>query len=484
MTEPGAEQASPSRVPEKLIGLREKIGYACGDTASVLYFKVFSSFLVFFYTDIIGIAAGVIGTMLIVTRIFDAANDPIMGMIADRTKSKHGKFRPWLRWMVLPYALSGVLMFTVPDWNLGAKIVYIYVTYTLAMVFYTMINIPYGALMGVMTPHSRERTVLASYRFYGAYVASLAVQASILFLVVALGGARDGKTPTQQGYVYTMVLYSLGAMVLFLFTFYATKERIQPPKGQETNLRKDLSELVKNKPWLSVIVMGVTTIMWLAMRDAAILYYFKYYVVGQVEEGGKFARLATWFNVIGTVGTLAGVAATQWLTHLFRGKKNAYFWLTVIVASIASLFYFAGPGDIALIFVIQTLVSFLQGPLMPLFWSMIADTADYSEWKFGRRFTGLVFSAGTFSQKVGWAIGPALAAYLLEYYGYVDNVAQSAHTIEGLRLMMSLIPSGMGILAAALVLTYGINRSLERTIERELSERKRSEGSLELASAT
>lgn len=463
---------------ERPLGLREKLGYASGDTASVLFFKVFSSFLVFFYTDIIGITAAVIGTMLIVTRIFDALNDPLMGLLADRTKSPHGKFRPWLRWMAIPYALSGVAVFTVPDWSTNAKVAYIYVTYTLAMLFYTAINIPYGALMGVMTPHSSERTVLASYRFYGAYFANLLVQGTILYLVVHLGSSTDGSTATQSGYVWTMTIYGACAAALFLFTFHSTKERIQPPKGQESNLKKDLAQLVRTKPWLAIIVVGITTIIWIAMRDAAILYYFKYYVVGQVEDGGQFAKLATWFNVIGSIGTLAGVAATRWLSQVFRGKKNAYMGLTLLVAVIASGYYTAGPGDVALIFVIQALTSFLMGPLMPLFWSMIADTADYSEWKFGRRFTGLVFSAGTFSQKLGWALGPAFAAYLLDYYGYVENVAQQARTIEGLRLMMSLIPSGIALFAAALVLTYGINLKLEKRIEAELSARKQAEGTL------
>lgn len=460
------------------LGLREKLGYAAGDTASVLFFKVFSSFLVFFYTDVVGIAAAVIGTMLIVTRIFDAVNDPVMGLIADRTNSVHGKFRPWLRWMAIPYALSGIAIFTVPDWSSSAKVAYIYVTYTLAMVFYTAINIPYGALMGVMTPHSSERTVLASFRFYGAYFANLLVQGTILYLVVYLGGSSDGKTATQAGYVWTMAIYGVCAAALFLFTFHSTKERIQPPKGQQSNLKQDLAQLVRTKPWLAIIVVGITTIIWIAMRDAAILYYFKYYVVGQVEEGGQFAKLATWFNVIGSIGTLAGVAATKWLSNLFRGKKNAYMGLTLLVAVIACSYYLAGPGDVALIFIIQAVTSFMMGPLMPLFWSMIADTADFSEWKFGRRFTGLVFSAGTFSQKLGWALGPAFAAYLLDYYGYVENVAQRVETIEGLRLMMSFIPSGIALLAAALVLTYGIDLKLEKRIEAELAARKAAEGSL------
>lgn len=467
-------------VPDKIIGFREKLGYGAGDMASVFYFKVFSSFLMFFYTDIIGIEAAIIATMIWVTRIFDAFTDPMMGIICDRTKSAHGKFRPWLRWMVLPYAVSGILVFTVPELGKVGTIVYVYVTYSLAMLAYTAINIPYGALMGVMTPHSAERTVLSSFRFYGAYFANLIVQATILILVVRLGGSEDGETATQQGYVATMVIYAACAAGLFLFTFSATKERVQLPKGQKSDLKKDLAQLVKNKPWVAIIVIGITTIIWIAMRDAAILYYFKYYVVGQVEDGGRFAKLATWFNVIGTVGTLLGVACTKWFTELFRGKKNAYLLLTIIVSLVASLYYFSGPGDVALIFTVQALTSFLMGPLMPLFWSMIADTADYSEWKFGRRFTGLTFSAGTFSQKLGWALGPAFAGYLLTYYGYVDNVAQSARTIEGLRMMMSLIPSGLGLIAAALVLTYGINLKMERQMEKELAERKAAENTLDV----
>ncbi len=467
-------------VPEKIVGLREKIGYAAGDFASVLYFKVFSSFLMFFYTDIIGISAAIIGTMLILTRVFDAVNDPVMGMICDRTKSKHGKFRPWLRWMIIPYAVSGVAIFLVPDWGSTAQIIYVYITYTLAMVFYTAINIPYGALMGVMTPHSNERTVLASFRFYGAFGANLLVQSTILILVVKLGGSEDGETATQMGYINTMMLYAAGAAILFLFTFYTTKERVKMPKDQQMDLKKDLSQLVKNKPWLAIIVVGVTTIIWIAMRDAAILYYFRYYVVEAVEEGARFAKLATWFNVVGTIGTIVGVACTKWFTDIFRGKRNAYMYLTVIVAFVATSYYFASPGDIYFIFFIQLLTSFLMGPLMPLFWSMIADTADYSEWKFGRRFTGLTFSAGTFSQKVGWALGPGIAGFLLAYYGFEANVAQTEDTIHGLRMMMSFIPSAIGLGAAGLVMLYGINLKMERQMEAELSARKAAEGSLDI----
>ena len=472
-------ESSPEtkHIPKKIISFKENLAYGAGDMASVFYFKVFSSFLMFFYTDIIGISAAVIGTMFWVTRIFDAVNDPAMGMICDRTKSIHGKFRPWLRWMVIPFAISGIAVFTVPETTAIWQIVYAYVTYTLAMLFYTAINIPYGALMGVMTPHSRERTVLASFRFVGAFGANLIVQGSILYLVVWLGGSDDGETATQGGYINTMVLYAACAAALFLFTFYGTKERVQPPKGQKSDLKRDLIELSKNKPWIAILFIGVSTIIWIAMRDAAILYYIRYYIAG--EENGGFTKIATLFNVFGTIATLIGLAFVNWFTDIFGGKRNAYLGLSILAATVACGFYFAGPGDVILIYIIQIVTSFLLGPLMPLFWSMIADTADYSEWKFGRRFTGLVFSAGTFSQKVGWAIGPALAGYTLAYFGYVANIEQSPETIHGLRLMMSFIPSGIAVIAAGIIMTYGINRKLEIQIEEELAERKLAEGSLE-----
>ncbi|MCB1122190.1 MAG: glycoside-pentoside-hexuronide (GPH):cation symporter, partial [Verrucomicrobiae bacterium] len=446
-----------------------------------LFFKVFASFLVFFYTDVALVSAGAISVMLVVTRFFDALNDPVMGLICDRTKSPHGKFRPWLRWMILPYAVSGILLFTVPDLGETSKLIYVYATYTLALVFYTSINIPYGALMGVITPHSHERTSLATFRFYGAYASNFIVQGSILFLALyfSFGKGVDGNA-SQSGYTLTMATYAVTAAGLWLFVFYNTKERVMPPKGQKSDLKKDLSQLLQNKPWVAIVIIGVSSIIWIALRDAAILFYFKYYVVGQVEEGGRFEKLATSFNLLGTAATIAGVACTNFFTNILGGKKYAFFWLTVIVAFTAGIYYFAGPGDIALIMIIQAITSFLMGPLMPLFWSMIADTADYSEWKFGRRFTGLTFSAGTFSQKVGWAIGPALGAKLLDYYGYVPNAPQSSDTIQGLRMMMSVIPSVIGIGAAGLVLLYGINRKLEKQIEAELADRKTAEGTLDI----
>lgn len=468
-------EAAPVPPALEKMRLSEKIGYAAGDAASVLFFRTFASYLMFFCTDIAGLAAGAIGTMLWVTRIMDAVDDPMMGAICDRTKSPHGRFRPWLRWIAVPLALSSVAVFAVPDWGPTAKLVYVYVTYAVMMILYTAINIPYGALMGVMTANSDDRTALASFRFYGAYAADLVVKSTILYLVVLLGGAGDGKTATQSGYVWTMALYAIAAVGLFWFTFYATRERIEPPKEQEMNVRKDLRELVRNKPWVWVIVIGITSIIWIALRDAAVLYYVRYYVVGW-EDGDRFASVGSKLVTLGQLGSLIGVGLTGVLTRLFGGKKNAFLCLTLLTAAVGMGYYWLSPGQLFWMYGIQFVTHVFMAPLMPLFWSMIADTADYSEWKFGRRFTGLTFSAGTFSQKLGWALGPAFASYLLVYFDYRANVAQSEHTIEGLRLMMSWIPSGLGLVGACLVLVYGIDRKLELQMGRELAERHAARG--------
>lgn len=448
----------------KRIKLKECLAYAAGDTASGLYFKTLSSFLMFFYTDVFGLGVAAVTTMLFVTRTWDWINDPAMGIVADRTDTTHGKFRPWLRWMIIPLALSAIAVFSVPDLSYGGKLVYAYVTYALVGMAYTAINVPYGALMGVMTPRSDERTTLSTFRFFGAHLGNLLVASSLLILVTKLGGGDDGA-----GYQRTMILYSIIGSGLFLFTFYGTRERVQPPRNQKANVRADLRLLMKNRPWLAMIAIGISTIMWVAIRDSVVLYYFKYFV-------GDTVVLTSWFLVLGTLGTLGGVGCTPWFTKLLGGKRACFMSLTLGVAVVSGAFYFARPQDIALIFAIQVISSFLAGPLMPLFWAMIADTADYAEWKYGRRFTGLIFSAGNLSQKLGWTLGPVTAGTLLAYYGYEANVEQTPEMLHVLKLMISLIPSGLGGLAALLTLTYGITAKRQRQIESELAARKAREG--------
>ncbi|MFC1641504.1 MFS transporter [Myxococcota bacterium] len=446
------------------IRLGEKLGYATGDTASVLYFHTFSQFLMYFYTDVFGLTAAAVGTMFLATRLFDAFNDPLMGMIADRTQSKYGKFRPWLLWGIGPYVVLGVLTFTVPGFSDRGRLVYAYVTYVAVSVVYTMVNIPYGALMGVMTSRSEERTVLASFRFYGAYAAVFLVNLTLLKLVRWLGGGDEAA-----GFQRTMMLYaSLGGLLLFI-TFSTTRERVQPRKDQQSGLSRDLRQLIQNRPWLAVCGIGVLTLIGVSLRNAAIMYFMKYCVVADAE-------LTTAFLTAGTLATLGGVVFTQAAETRLGGKRRAYITLSISSAVVGAGFYFVGRENIALVFAIHVVASALNGPLMPLFWSMIADTADYAEWQFKRRFTGLVFSAGTFSQKSGWALGSAVGGWFLAWYGYDANIDQAPTTLEGIRQLMSFVPSGISLLSAAAVLLYGITPQLGRQIERELVQRKGTPG--------
>ena len=298
--------------------------------------------------------------------------------------------------------------------------------------------------------------------FMELILGNLFVTSTLLILVARLGGENEAV-----GYQRTMILYSVIGAALFLFTFYGTKERVHVPRGQSSSVKADLLLLVKNRPWLAMIMIGISTIMWVAVRDSVVLYYFKYFV-------GDTKFLITWFIVLGVLSNLVGVGCTTWLTKVLGGKRSSFILLTLGAAVVSVAFYFARPQDIAFIFGIQIVVSFLGGPLMPLFWSMIADTADHAEWKYGRRFTGLVFSAGNLSQKIGWTIGPGIAGVLFTFYGYKANVEQTPEMVQVLKLMISIIPAGIGVGAALLTLTYSINAKLQKQIESELAERRAS----------
>ncbi|WP_164976274.1 MFS transporter [Oleiharenicola lentus] len=462
MTAPSPSPSAGPTIPSgPALRLPEKIGYACGDVASVLYYRTVALFLPIFYTDVFGITPAAFALMLLVTRAWDVANDPMMGMIADRTQTPHGKFRPWLRWMALPWVVCGVAMFTVPDLGPTGKLIYAYVTFTLYQMVYTAVNIPYGAMLGVISPNPADRTVLASFRFYGAYTGDLVVKGSMLFLIAYLGAGDEAA-----GYQRTVLLYGLLSAGLFLVTFHTTRERVLPPPGQQMNIRQDLAELVRNGPWLVVCGLGVFKLLWISIRDGATLYFFKYFVT-------DWQVWTTPFLILTTVATLAGVACTRPITDLLGGKRRAFIMVNFAVALVSLGYFFVGPADIGLIIGIGVLSSFLGGPLLPLFWSMIADTADYGEWKNGRRITGLTFSAGTFSHKAGAALGGAAAAFVLGLSGYEANVAQSEEALGGIRLLMGVVPAAMGALTALFGLFYPIDGRMEKQMEAELAARRR-----------
>lgn len=458
-TTPNSSTKAP---PLKMV---EKLGFASGDLASCLYFGVFMNFLPIFYTDVFGISAAALATMIFLTRTWDWINDPIMGMIADRTKSPMGKFRPWLLWILPLWVGLGILTFTTFDLSPGGKLAYAYITYTLLMMAYTAINVPYSALMGVMTPRSDQRTILSSFRFLGAFAGVGVVSLTLQRLVAGLGGGNE-----QLGYTLTMSVYAILSALLFITTFVTTKERVAPPKGQKISIGKDLGAAIKNGPWRALIIISVMTILWIAIRGGATIHFFKY-VSGNELWGGTFL-------FVGSLVQLGGVMLTKQFTQIFGGKKKTFIWLTLINSGFLYSFYFIPPTNYYLMMGHQAVSAFMTAPLMALFWSMIADSADYGQWKLGQRTTGLIFSTGTSSMKIGWSIGPAISLALLSYFGFEANVDQTPDTIEGLKLIMSVIPATVALLAAGSVFFYRIDAKMEKEMEAAISKQKDEEDRL------
>ncbi|OUW83778.1 MAG: sugar transporter [Saprospirales bacterium TMED214] len=543
----------PQIAPAQRLSWREKVGYGLGDTASNLYWKTFEFFLMYFYTDVFGIKAGAAGTMLLVTRIWDAINDPLVGYFADRTRTAWGSFRPYLVWMCIPFAITGVLTFYTPDLSDKGKLIYAYVTYTLVMMAYTSINIPYGALMGVISASSLERTSVSTYRFVLAFVGGIIVQYFTLDLVGFFGGTEsvvvDGKEMTrvldeQTGFLCTMVVFSIAAVILFLITFATTKERVLPEiqktstyqadlkflltstklhqviigglsllailatqfslavlpwivgiylalsvvglllrflnqssdefesDVQQSSLELDFNDLLANRPWMVLFGFGLFQLMGAFVRGGAILYYFKYYCNNE--------SVVPSFFVAGSLAAIAGMLLTKKLTSVF-GKKMLMIYMNVGVAVITAAFFLLNPEDTGWMFALYIASSFVGGPSPVLLWSMYADTADYSEWRTRRRATGLVFSAATFSQKMGCAVGAAMTGFALEFFQYAEPVdgveqLQADVTLNGLCMMMSLIPAGFFLAAAICLAFYSISDRVLDEIETELQARKNAQG--------
>ena len=440
------------------ISLKEKIGYSLGDAASNLYWKTFEFFLIIFYTDVFGLSAAAVGTMLLVTRIADAVADPAMGALADRTKTRWGHFRPYIVWFALPLAVAGVLTFTTPNLTGGAKLVYAYITYALLMFLYTAVNIPYTALMGVMTPNSQERTSISSIRFIGAFTAGVFVQYFTLSFVKFFGGGND-----IRGWQFTMVLYGILAIILLALCFVGTRERVTPPPQQDSNIKRDLRDLFGSRPWLVLVGVLLLILAAFVIKGSASAYYFKYFL--------KRQDLLGLFLVSNGLAFLAAVSVTSFLAKRF-GKKPLFMMAIGVGGLVVGFFWLAGPSDLWLIFALQILSSFIIGFNSPLVFAMFADTADHAEWRTGRRTTGLVFASAIFSTKIGVAIGAWMFGLILAYYGYVANVDQTGRSLHGIILSMSWIPCVLMVLAAATMMLYPLDDPLMVKIEAELKARR------------
>ncbi|TDP02380.1 MFS transporter [Flavobacterium sp. 245] len=455
------------------INLKEKIGYGLGDAASSMFWKIFSMYLLFFYTDVFGLAPAVVGTMFLITRIWDSCFDPIVGIIADRTKTKWGKFRPYLLWIAVPFAVIGVLTFYTPDFSEKGKIIYAYVTYSLMMMIYSLINVPYASLLGVMSSDRKERTTLSSYRMVFAFGGSLLA----LWLIEPLVNYFGGSLNSKAGWLSTIAIFGVITTAFFWGCFLFTKERVQPIEDEQSNLKEDLKDLLKNKPWWILLGAGIGTLVFNSIRDGAAVYYFKYYVSSSINF--DFSLFGTDFHmaptsiylVLGQAANIIGVILATPIANKI-GKKKTFFGAMAIASVLSLVFYFFGKEDVFLIMTFQILISICAGCIFPLIWSMYADSADYSEWKQGRRATGLVFSASSMSQKFGWTIGGAGAGWLLGYYGFQANVEQTATAQHGIQLMLSILPAIAAAISVGFILFYPLSEEKLQTIEQDLNEKR------------
>lgn len=462
-----------------MIKLTEKIGYGFGDMASSMFWKLFGAYLMIFYTDVFGLPAAAVGTMFLITRIWDSAFDPIVGVVADRTHSRWGKFRPYLLWLAVPFGLIGVLTFFTPDWGPTAKLVYAYVTYSLMMMVYSAINVPYASLLGVMSPDPKERNTLSTFRMMFAYIGSFIALLLFMPLVNFFSGGSKEAGEQQMGWTLAVVVIAVMCVVLFLGCFAWTRERVKPIKTEQNPLKDDLKDLFHNRPWWILLGAGVAALVFNSIRDGATVYYFKYFVVEEeytsVSLFGVSFVLSGLYLAVGQAANIVGVIAAAPVSNRI-GKRSTYMWAMIIATVLSVIFYWFDKDDLVLIFVFQVLISICAGSIFPLLWSMYADCADYSELKTGNRATGLIFSSSSMSQKFGWAIGTAVTGWLLAFFGFQANAVQSEEAISGIKMFLSFLPAVGTVLSVIFISLYPLTEKKMKEITAELEARRSAAG--------
>ncbi|MEM8500266.1 MAG: MFS transporter [Pseudomonadota bacterium] len=447
------------------LSFKEKLGYGLGDSASNFFFQVFNIFLLYYYTDVFGLSPAAVGTMFLVTKLVDAFTDPVMGMISDRTTTRWGKFRPYILWGAIPYGLLGYAMFAGPDFSDTGKLIYAYATYTLMMLAYTVINVPYGALMGVISPSSQERLKVSSYRFVCAFSAAWLIGTFVTPLKALLGGGNEA-----EGFRITMMIFSIISIALFWVTFATTKERVTTPPVQ-SSIKDDLRAAAQNLPWIAMLVSGVFTLAQIAVKAGAQIYFLKYFVG---DDGTPifwiFDKTAVFLS-LGMFAFIAGVSVTQFLNR-YIDKRNLLVLVNVLGVALAVPLFFIGADQYWLLVALNCLMQFVAGPGPALVFAMYADCADYGEYKSGRRTTGLIYSAGGFAAKFGLAIGAGLSGFILAGFGFVANAEQTETSMFGIRLMYIVYPAILLMLGTAALYFYRLTDKQMLDIEAELASRR------------
>jgi glycoside/pentoside/hexuronide:cation symporter, GPH family len=473
------------------ISMREKVGFSLGDSAANFIFQTMMLLQLSFYTDSFGISAAAAGWLFLVSRLFGAVCDPIMGALSDRTETRWGKFRPWILFTAVPFGIIGFLAFTTPDFGLTGKLIYAYVTYLIMMAVYSANNVPYAALSGVITGDMAERNSISSVRFIFVTLAVIAIQGFALPMVNHFGQGNSAK-----GYQITMGIFSVLAVIFFVITFVTTKERVRPVHQEKTPLKQDIADLLKNRPWLIMFLVFILMFIFLGIRNSMLLYFFKYYLSNEsmvaflegLNKGlfgfiekigwiGKDADIAgntfSIINILSQLVTIIGLTISRPLANRF-GKREVFKGGLITCMIVAAMFIFISPQAIGLTLILQLLFNFVWGVgAMSLPWAMMADVADFSEWKNNRRATGIVFAGIIIGLKVGLAIGGALAGSLLNIYGYVANVQQTPAAQTGIRMITSIYPAAFLSIAIVILFFYQINKPTEIQMQNELAERRK-----------
>lgn len=483
----GAAVASQfNAVPQKLSVL-EKVGYSLGDLAANLVFQTLVTYLAYFYTDIYGLKTEHASILILVVGLVAAFGfNPIIGALADRTNSRWGKFRPWILFTAIPLGIVALLAFSTPHFSYQGKVIYAVVTYTLLLLLYAANNLPYSALSGVITGDMGERNSLSSYRFVAVMFAQFFVQVFMLAIIESAGHGNK-----SQGIEKVMTWLAIIGIIMLLITFLTTKERIVPKPEQRSTLKEDLSDLFKNRPWVIMLVLTLLVFITLAMKGGSYVYYFNNYVDKEslanfitpivhflsnigLNFFGEDAVSAGFglFNAGGIIFMIVGITLSKKFADKY-GKRDAFGICLFISTLFILAFIFYPPQSVGLMFASQILHGFFYGLTIPLLWAMIADVADYSEWKNNRRATAIIFSAMMVGLKAGLTLGSSILTSILSLYHYVPNsTTQTPEAIQGVKMLVSVYPSIPFLIGAGLLFFYVINKKMEVQIETDLKQKR------------
>jgi len=478
----------------------EKAGYSLGDAAANFVFMTMIIFQAKFYTDVFGITAFAAGTLLLVGRLWDAFFDPMMGVIADRTKTRWGKFRPWVLWTAIPWGIVMILAYTVPNFAAPWKVVWACVTNILLMTLYSANNTPYSAMTAVMTGDVNERTTLSTYRFFAAMIAQLVVATFTLSFVDKFGQGDKAK-----GWQMTIGLWAVICVIFFVITFLTTRERILPDPKQKMDVRLDFGDLLKNGPWIAMFILTLSHFIFVALRGGTMAFYFDYYLnkeqlfeflrgiglTNAIDGGGLFYKVLNTFGLIvkadksnvvsvgfGLFGlfsqfvTVVGVVFSTILAMRF-GKKLVAIVCFTITTCFMIMYIFLPADKIGLTFALEFFRALTYAPTIPLIWAMFADVVDFGEWKTGRRTTGVIYATILFGLKAGLSLGGAIGLWLLAAHGYVPNVAQTPQALLGIRMIASIYPAIFLVIVVVCLFSYKISKSMNIQIQDELAERRK-----------